>query len=148
MTQKKKESRAIWSRPFSLADLNALGKGNMLEYLNIEFIEIGDDFLKATMPVNEKTQQPFGLLHGGASVTLAETMGSMGANCCIDLDRQACVGIEVNANHLRTVKEGYVVGTTRPLRLGQRNQVWETQIHDDTGRLIAVSRLTLAVLVK
>jgi len=146
MSQKVDNKTVIWSRSFTLADLNALGKGNMLEHLGIEFIEIGSDYLKAKMPVNDKTRQPFGLLHGGASAVLSETMGSTGAHCCIDLDRQACVGIEVNANHLRSAREGYVIGTSRPLRLGRQTQVWETHIHDESGQLIAVSRLTLAVL--
>ena len=118
----------------------------MIAHLGIVFTEMGDDYLKATMPVDHRTLQPFGLLHGGASVVLAETLGSTAASCCVDLEKQICVGIEINANHIRSVRQGTVTGIARPLHLGRRTQVWHIHIHDEQDRLVAVSRLTLAVV--
>lgn len=118
----------------------------MVDYLGITFTEVGDDYVKGTMPVDERTHQPFGVLHGGASVVLAETLGSTAANCCVDFERQYCVGLEVNANHLRAMREGTVTGTARPLHLGGSTQVWEIHIHDEEGRRVCASRLTMAVL--
>ncbi|MGO1540667.1 MAG: hotdog fold thioesterase [Luteimonas sp.] len=116
-----------------------------MEPLGIVFTEIGPDFLRATMPVDARTHQPYGLLHGGASALLAETLGSTAGMLCVDEGR-GCVGIEVNANHLRAVRSGIVTGTARPLHVGRSTQVWEIRIEDAGGRLVCVSRLTLAVV--
>ncbi len=113
--------------------------------LGIVFTEIGPDFVRATMPVDARTRQPYGLLHGGASVLLAETLGSTAGNLCVE-PGELCVGIEINANHLNAVRDGQVTGTARPLHVGRRTQVWEIRIEDDLGRLVCVSRLTLAVI--
>ena len=112
----------------------------------MEFTEIGANFLKARMPVDNRTRQPYGLLHGGASVALAETLGSVASAFVIDRDRYYCVGLEINANHLRPVKEGYVYGTATPLHLGKTTHVWDIRIHDEREKLVCVSRLTVAIL--
>lgn len=129
----------------SLDALNALSEGTAMQPLGIVFTEIGADFLRATMPVDARTKQPYGLLHGGASVLLAETLGSTAGNLCVPEDR-ICVGIEINANHLRAVRDGVVTGTARPLHVGRATQVWEIRIEDARGRLACVSRITLAVV--
>lgn len=115
--------------------------------LDIAFSEIGEDFLSARMPVDGRTRQPYGLLHGGASVLLAETVGSTAGMLCVD-EGERCVGIEINANHLRAVRDGHVTATARAVHVGGRNQVWEIRIVDDAGKLVCISRLTLAVLGK
>jgi 1,4-dihydroxy-2-naphthoyl-CoA hydrolase len=102
----------------------------------------------ATMPVDRRTHQPFGLLHGGATVALAESLGSSAANCCLDMEVEFAVGLEINANHLRSVRSGLVTGTARPVHIGRRTQVWETRVEDEAGRLVCVSRLTLAVMAR
>lgn len=132
----------------TVEDLNSLSANTMGEVLNIEFIEIGDDFLKATMPVNSTTHQPYGLLHGGASAALAETVGSVASSLCIDRDQQICVGIEINCNHVRGKKSGLVTATATALHLGSTTHVWDIKIHDERDKLICVSRLTVAVLKK
>lgn len=137
---------SIWHRPFTLEELDRQSRDSMVEHLDIRFTEIGPDYLRASMPVDGRTQQPYGLLHGGASVTLAETLGSTGANCCIDPGRCYAVGQEINANHLRAVRSGRVTGTARPIHLGARSQVWEIHIEDEKGRLACISRLTMAVV--
>lgn len=129
----------------SLDDLNALSRDTAMAPLGIVFTEIGPDFVRATMPVDARTRQPYGLLHGGASVLLAETLGSTAGNLCVE-PGERCVGIEINANHLNAVREGQVTGTARPLHVGRRTQVWEIRIEDDLDRLVCVSRLTLAVI--
>ena len=144
--EKPTTTQPIWQRPVTLDGINAWGRVNMMEHLDITFSEVGYDYLKATMPVDHRTTQPLGLLHGGASVVLAETLGSTAASMCVDIERQYCVGIEINANHLRGVRQGVVTGTARPVHVGRKTQVWQIDIHDDGGRLVAVSRLTLAVL--
>ena len=131
----------------SLADLNALSAGTAMEPLGIVFTELGPDFVRATMPVDARTRQPYGLLHGGASVLLAETLGSTAGGLCVDAD-QGVVGIEINANHLRGVRDGLVTGTARPLHVGRSTQVWEIRIEDARGRLACISRLTLAVIAR
>lgn len=136
---------SIFRRGLDLAALNALSRGTAIEALGIEFVDIGDDRLVATMPVDPRTVQPYGLLHGGASVLLAETLGSSAGNMCVD-EGEVCVGLEINANHVRAVREGRVTGTARPLHLGRSTQVWEIRIEDARGRLACVSRLTLAVV--
>ena len=140
------KQEAIWKQPVTLEGLREWGERNMVKHVGIEFTEAGDDYLKATMPVDERTQQPLGLLHGGASVVLAETLGSTAAACCLDLEKQYAVGIEINANHIRGVREGIVTGTARPLHIGAKTHVWEIKIHDEKERLVCVSRLTLAIL--
>ena len=129
----------------SLDALNDLSRGTAMEPLGIAFTEIGADYLRATMPVDARTKQPYGLLHGGASVLLAETLGSTAGNLCVPEDR-LCVGIEINANHLRGVRDGVVTGTARPLHVGRATHVWEIRIEDAHGRLACISRLTLAVV--
>jgi uncharacterized protein (TIGR00369 family) len=128
-----------------LPGLNAMSVGTAMEPLGIVFTEIGPDFLRATMPVDARTKQPYGLLHGGASVLLAETIGSSAGMLSVR-EGEGCVGIEINANHLRGVRDGLVTGTARPLHIGRQTQVWEIRIEDDRGKLVCVSRLTLAVI--
>ena len=137
---------SIWRSPLTVEAANAAGAGTLMEPLGIVFTEIGADFVRGTMPVDARTHQPFGLLHGGASVALAETLGSVGASLCVDRSRQLCVGQEINANHLRSVRSGKVTGTARPRHVGARSQVWSIDIVDDAGALVCVSRLTIAVL--
>ena len=135
----------IWKRETNIDALNALGEGNMVGLLDIRFEHIGDDSLEATMPVDSRTKQPFGLLHGGASVVLAETLGSVAGYLCTHGD-QKVVGIEVNANHVRSAREGRVRGVCKALHTGTRHQVWQIEIIDEQGRLCCTSRLTTAVL--
>ena len=137
--------RVLFRREASVAGLNALSQGTAMQPLGIEFTELGADFLRATMPVDDRTRQPYGLLHGGASVLLAETLGSTAAGLCVE-EGQGVVGIEINANHLAGVREGRVTGTARALHVGRSTQVWEIRIEDDAGRPTCVSRLTLAVV--
>lgn len=125
--------------------LNELSRGTLMEPLGILFTEVGPDYVRGTMPVDARTRQPYGLLHGGASVALAETLGSSAGGLCVEA-HQGVVGIEINANHLRGVREGLVTGTARPVHLGRSTQVWEIRIEDDRGRLACISRLTLAVI--
>ena len=140
-------SNAIWhSRP-SLAELNSL-RNTMVDHIGIEFIELGDDFIRARMPVDHRTHQPMGLLHGGASVALAETLGSTGAMLCVDPARYNVVGLEINANHIRGVRDGWVIATARPLHRGRTTQLWEIRITDAADKLVCVSRLTMAVIEK
>ncbi len=136
----------IWAGNVDLEALNAWGKTVMAGHLGIVVTEIGDDFLVGTMPVDSRTHTPYGLLHGGASVVLAETLGSVAGTLCVDRERQACVGLEINANHIRSVRGGLVTGRARPFHVGGRTHVWHIDIHDDQGRLVNVSRLTLAVI--
>ncbi|WP_454783216.1 hotdog fold thioesterase [Legionella sp. WA2022007384] len=137
---------AIWFREITLEDLNRFGKNTMSEFLGIQFIEIGDDFLKATMPVNARTRQPIGILHGGANVALSETIASTAANGVIDVNQFFCVGLEINANHIRSVKEGIVTALTAPLHLGRSTQVWEVKIFNEEGKLTCISRMTASVI--
>ncbi len=139
---------AIWKNDVDLATLQAQSEGTLVSHLGVEFIEIGDDFLRGRMPVDARTIQPAGILHGGASVALAETLGSVAANLCVDRSRKACVGLEINANHVRSVRpgDGYVIGTARPLHIGGSTQIWEIRIENEAGKLVCMSRLTMAVL--
>jgi 1,4-dihydroxy-2-naphthoyl-CoA hydrolase len=136
----------IWFRPYTLEELDRQSRGSMVEHLDIRFSEIGPDYLSATMPVDHRTWQPFGLLHGGASVVLAETLGSVSGNCCIDSSRFYGVGQEINANHIRSARSGRVTGTARPIHLGARSHVWEIRVEDEKRRLMAISRMTLAII--
>lgn len=137
----------MFHEKLTLERLNA-PQENMLGHLGIEFLEIGKDYIVARMPVDKRTQQPIGLLHGGASVVLAETLGSVAAGASIDPENYYCVGLEINANHVRGVSSGYVFGKTTPLHVGRSTQIWEIRITDEQERLVCISRLTVAVLEK
>lgn len=139
---------AIWHNRFSVDEANAQCAGTAMAHLGIEFTAIGDDHIAGRMPVDARTHQPVGLLHGGASVLLAESLASMGATGVIDRQRFHCVGQEINANHVRGVRSGWVTGTARPLHLGRTSQVWDVRIVDETGKLVCVSRVTMAVLAR
>lgn len=140
---------SIWyKKNLSLQDFEGLGKQTMGEHIGIRFSEVGGNYLKATMPIDHRTRQPYGLLHGGASVALAETLGSVGAAMVIDPEKFICVGQEINANHLRGVKEGFVTGITMPVHLGASSHVWEIKIYDEAERLVCISRITVAILAK
>ncbi|MGB5720367.1 MAG: hotdog fold thioesterase [Woeseiaceae bacterium] len=138
----------IWKQSTTLEHLNSVSNGSMVEHLGITFTKIGDDYIEASMPVDSRTVQPFGILHGGASVALSESLGSMAAHLCIeDTTRYTTVGVEVNANHLRSVSAGQqVVGRATPVRIGRRIQVWNIDIRDVEERLVCTSRLTVAVI--
>ncbi len=137
---------SIWFQKITVDEVKGMARQGMAHHLDIEFTELGPDYLRATMPVDSRTQQPYGLLHGGASAALAETLGSVGANLCVDGSRYYCVGQEINANHLRPVREGRVTGTAKPVHLGRRSQVWDIRVEDESGRLSCVSRLTISVV--
>jgi 1,4-dihydroxy-2-naphthoyl-CoA hydrolase len=139
-------SKSIWHHRPTLDELRAMCSGTAVEHLGIEFTAVGDDHLVARMPVDTRTVQPLGLLHGGASVLLAETMGSAAAHCCVDAATSDVVGLEINANHVRAVRAGWVHGTVRPIHLGRSTQLWETRILDAQDRLVCISRLTISVL--
>lgn len=136
----------IWPREYQVEDLNNRPKGHIGEVLGIEFLEIGDDFISARMPVNEKTHQPYGILHGGASVVLAETLGSVASNLIINSEKYIAVGLEVNANHLRPVKSGFVKGICKPVHIGGKTHVWDIRLYDDRGKMNCISRLTVAIV--
>ena len=135
----------IWKKEISLEKLNATSKNTLIEHLNIVYTEFTDNSLSATMPVCSITHQPLGMLHGGASVVLAETLGSVAANFCVDKGYY-CVGLDINANHVRAMRNGTVTGTASPIHLGSTTQVWQINITDERGRLICTSRLTIAVM--
>ena len=139
----------IWNnKELCLDHILHLGKGTMTEHLGICFTEIGKNFIKATMPVDHRTKQPHGLLHGGASVALAETLGSIGAALVIDREKFICVGQEINANHIRGVKTGFVTGIAMPVHMGSSSHVWEIKIYNEDEKLVCISRLTVAILKK
>jgi 1,4-dihydroxy-2-naphthoyl-CoA hydrolase len=128
--------------------LNQSSRKTLSEQLGILFTKIGDDFIEATMPVDARTHQPMGLLHGGASVALAETLGSVAATLCVDSTRQYCVGLEINANHIKGVRDGLVTGITRPVHIGKKTHVWEIRITNEVNELVCISRITMAVIDK
>ena len=137
----------IWyKKDLVIEDLQSLSRDTMGEHLGIEFIEIGDDLIKAKMPVDQRTKQPYGLLHGGASCVLAETVGSIASAMVVDHSKFVCVGLEINANHVRSAREGYVTGITTPLHLGSNTHVWDIKIYDEVKKLVCISRLTVAVI--
>ena len=138
----------VFKAPVDLVALNTLNQSSLAGHLGIEFVEVGDNFLTAKMPVDERTKQPFGILHGGASAALAETVGSVAATLCIDMSQQDAVGLDINANHLRPVKAGHVYGTARPVHLGRRTHVWQIDITDEAQKLVCISRLTLMIVDK
>lgn len=140
---------SIWfKKDLSVADINPIGKGTMAEYIGIEFVEVGDHYLSATMPVDYRTCQPYGLLHGGASVALAETIGSVASAMVVDHEQFNCVGLEINANHIRSARQGKVTGKASPLHIGGSTHVWEIRITDEQHKLICVSRITVAIMKK
>lgn len=138
--------KKIWAVHLTFEMLAERSKNTMVEHLGIEFTEIGDDFLIARMPIDTRTLQPMGIMHGGASCVLAETVGSNAANFCVDLTTHYCVGLDINTNHIRSVREGFVMGTARPYHLGRSTQVWGIEIVNEKKQLISVNRLTMAVL--
>ena len=138
----------IFNSTATVAELNALSENTMAQQLGIVFTLISDDRLEATMPVDHRTHQPMGLLHGGASVALAETLGSVAAMLCLDTSKQFCVGLEINANHIRGVKQGTVKGVTSPIHIGKKTQVWEIRIFTEADELVCISRITMAILDK
>jgi 1,4-dihydroxy-2-naphthoyl-CoA hydrolase len=139
---------ALWKTETTLDQLKERSKNTLAEHLGIEFLEIGDDYLKARMPVDHRTKQPAGLLHGGASVVLAETLGSVAAALCVDRERKGIVGLEINANHVRSVTDGWVTGVTKPIHVGNSTQIWEIKIYNERDNLICISRLTVANIDK
>ena len=142
---------SIWSKPYTVKDIarHFNTKAHMAAHVGIEFTEIGNDFLKATMPVDQRTIQPAGILHGGASCVLSESMGSIAAHLVIDTDKQSAVGLEINANHIKSAVNGSkVTGVCKPLHIGKRTHVWQTDIYNDKNEMIATSRLTVAILDK
>lgn len=136
----------LWKQQATLDLVNGWSPNTMIAALGIRFTDIGDDYLRGTMPVDERTHQPYGLLHGGASVTLAETLGSAAAMLCVDADREVAVGLDINANHVRGVRSGIVTGTARPIHVGRTTQVWEIRIEDEQQRLVCIARLTVAIV--
>ena len=128
--------------------LQGMCQNTLIEQLGIEFTEIGEGYIKGKMPVNHRTQQPLGLLHGGASVALAETLGSAAASLTVDPAKQYCVGLEINANHVKSARDGFVYGLAKALHLGKRTQIWEIRITNEADELVCISRITLAVMDK
>ncbi len=138
---------AIWTRSIPTLEQMVEGsKNTAVATMGIEFVEIGDDYLIGRIPVDKRTVQPFGILHGGSSVVLAETLGSMAANYCLRKENQIAVGLDINANHIRSASKGWVYGTARPLHLGGTTQVWEIRLENEEGKLTCISRLTMAVI--
>jgi 1,4-dihydroxy-2-naphthoyl-CoA hydrolase len=137
---------SIWRSLISLDELNGANRQTLIANLGIVFTAIGEDFIRGTMPVDARTVQPYGLLHGGASVALAETLGSMGAAMCVDAAEYQCVGQEINANHVRAARSGLVTGTARPVHIGGRTHVWSIEILNDAGQLVCISRITMAII--
>ncbi len=137
---------SIWITPINLEEINQRGRNTLAEHLGIEFTEIGHNYLTAVMSIHQKLLQPMGIMHGGASCALAETVGSVAANFCIDQKLKACVGLDININHLRQVRSGVITATAKPLHLGKTTQVWEIKIQNDEQKLVAISRLTISVI--
>lgn len=136
----------IWKTIVSTIQANTRGNNTMSDYLGIQFTEIGDDYLTATMPVDHRTKQPVGIMHGGASCVLAETVGSTAANFCVNPETHYCVGLDINTNHIRSMRQGIVIATAKPFHLGKSTQVWGIEIKDEEGKLVSITRLTMAVL--
>lgn len=138
----------LFNPNISLETLNKLSTNTLVTHLGIEFTAMGENWIEATMPVDHRTHQPLGLLHGGASVALAETLGSVAATFCVDANKQYCVGLDINANHVKSVREGRVTGRTTPIHVGKKTQVWEIRITNEQKELVCISRITLAVIDK
>lgn len=136
----------IWKKAITLDELTKVSKNTMVEFVGIEYTEIGDNYLKGRMPVDHRTKQPYGILHGGASCVLAETLGSIAAHYCIESETHLCVGLSINTNHIRMAKSGYVHGIASPLHLGRSTQIWDIQIYNEEEALVSTTRLTLAIL--
>ena len=140
---------SIWfNKALTLPQLTPLGRDTMGEHLGMEWVALGDDYIKMRMPVDERTRQPYGILHGGASCALAETVGSIASHLVIDTDKFICVGLDINANHVRSARQGFVTATCTPLHIGSSTHVWDIKIHDENEKLICISRLTVAILKK
>lgn len=137
---------SIWKTPLTIEIANTRSQNTLVTHLGIEFLKVGDDCLVAKMPVDHRTKQPIGIMHGGASCVLAETVGSIAGNYCLDLTKQYCVGLDINTNHIRSVREGFVYATAKPFHLGRSTQVWSIEINDEQGKLVSVNRLTMAVM--
>ncbi len=140
--------KRLFNPAITVEQLNRFSNNTLAENLGIEITQVGEDYIEAKMPVDRRTHQPYGLLHGGASVALAETLGSLAAHCTLDDQNKYCVGLEINANHLKSVKNGYVTATARPLHVGQRTHVWEIKIINEQKELVCVSRITMAIIDK
>ncbi|MFN8259959.1 MAG: hotdog fold thioesterase [Chitinophagales bacterium] len=137
----------IWKvNNITVEALNQQSKGTLVEHLGIEMTELGDDFVKAKMPVDNRTRQPLGLLHGGAHVVLAESLGSMAANLCLDISKEYALGLDINSNHIKSVRDGFVTGVAKPIHIGGKTQIWEIKIYDEKENLLNISRLTMIVL--
>jgi len=136
----------IWNTRTTIEQLTEISKNTLVEHLGIEFLEVGESYLKAKMPVDFRTVQPAGILHGGASAALAETLGSIAAGLCVDRDTKTIVGLEINANHVRPVKHGWVTGVTTPIHIGKTTHIWEIRIYNELEKLVCISRLTVAVV--
>lgn len=139
---------SIWQSKIDVTLMTERGKNTLSDHLGIEFIEAGDDYLTARMPVNQHTKQPAGIMHGGASCVLAETVGSTAAQFCVDNEKFYCVGLDINTNHIRSISDGFVIAAAKPFHLGKSTQVWGIEIKNEVGQLISVTRLTMAVLRK
>ena len=139
---------AIWFKQFTVDDLNKRGENTLASFLDITFTVISDDSMTATMPANARTKQPIGIVHGGANVVLAETIASTAANAVVDLEKSYCVGLEINANHIRSVREGLITGVARPIHLGRTTQVWHIDLYNDAGKITCVSRMTASVIMR
>ncbi|MDP3562511.1 MAG: hotdog fold thioesterase [Legionellaceae bacterium] len=137
---------ALWFQPITIELLNDRSKNTMADFLDIKFTEVTDDTLTATMPASDRTKQPLGIIHGGANVVLAETVASTAANIAVDLTKFYCVGLEINANHLRSVREGLVTAITRPIHIGRTTHVWSIEIYNEEGKQTCISRMTACVL--
>lgn len=138
----------MFDKSIQVKDLQKFSKNTMVEHLGIEFLELGADFVSAKMPVDHRTHQPMGLLHGGASLVLAETLGSVASNLLVDPEKYYCVGLEINANHIKSARSGYVTGEAKPVHMGKKTHVWDIRIKNDLGALVCISRLTVAVIEK
>lgn len=137
----------VWlNKELKISDFELLGKDTMSEHIGIEWVEVGANYIKAKMPVDHRTKQPYGLLHGGASCVLAETIGSVASAMVVDHEKFVCVGLEINANHVRSAREGFVTGVATALHLGSNTHVWDIKIFDEVQKLVCVSRLTVAVI--
>lgn len=136
----------IWKTKIDLNLVTERGKDSMSDFLGIEFVDVGDDYLTARMNIDHRHRQPIGIMHGGASCVLAETVGSTAAQYCVDMSKFYCVGLDINTNHIRAIREGYVYATAKPFHLGKSTQVWGIDIKDSEGKLVSVNRLTMAVL--
>lgn len=139
---------SLFRSEITLPQVQKMASNTMVEHLGIEFTRMGDDFIEARMPVDHRTHQPLGMLHGGASVALAETLGSIAATCCVDTQLQYCVGLDINANHVKSIRSGFVIGIARPIHVGKKTHVWEIRITNEQQELICISRITMAVIDK